>query len=189
MRYDGTGGFRHNLLHRTPGRDDVVKNKDRVIWIGSLVIILSFFLFTVLQYQTKLSNTEQKITSLCNDNTQLLQQHRDDAIQAAELKSEIEKLKLANNDQVTMLELQRKGFTGQLKDIVADLKMHSELIPYKGILGGAMGFYDDNNIYVLTNRWVFACFEDGHISGCMLLRYDINNGSISWKVINSYLDD
>jgi hypothetical protein len=39
-----------------------------------------------------------------------------------------------------------------LKDIVADLKTHSELIPYKGILGGTMGFYGDNDIHVLTNR-------------------------------------
>jgi len=165
-----------------------VKNKERIIWIGSLAIFSAFSLFIVLQYQTKLSNTEQKMISLSNDNTQLQQQHRDYATQVAELKGEIEKLKLVNYDKTMILELQRKGFSGQMKDIVADLKMHRELIPYKGILGGTMGFYGDNDIHVLTNRWVFAYFQDGHISGYMLLRYDINNGSISWKVIDSYLD-
>lgn len=166
-----------------------MKKKERIIWIGSLTIFLAFSLFVVLQYQTKLRNTEQKKISLSDYNTQLQQQHRDYTTQVAELKGEIENLKLANYDKTTMLELQRKGFTGQLKDIAADLKMHNVLIPYKGILGGTMGFYGDNDIHILTNRWVFANFQDGHISGYMLLRYDINNGSISWKVIDSYLDE
>ena len=158
-----------------------MKHKERIIWIGSLVIILAVSLFVILQYQTKLTNSEQKKMSL-------QQQNGDYVTQVAELKGEIEKLGLANYDKTTILELQRKGFTGQLKDIVEDLKMHTELIPYKGILGGTMGFYGDNDIHVLTNKWVFAYFQDGHISGYMLLRYDINNGSISWKVIDSYLD-
>jgi len=165
-----------------------VKNKERIIWIGSLGIILAVSLFVVLQYQTKLSNIEQKKTSLSDDNTKLQQENRDYATQVEGLKGDIEKLELANYDKTTILELKRKGFTGQLKDIVEDLKMHTELIPYKGILGGTMGFYGDNDIHVLTNRWVFAYFQDGHISGYMLLRYDINNGSIAWKVIDSYLD-
>ena len=165
-----------------------MKNKERIIWIASLVIILAVSLFVVLHYHTKLSNTEQKMTSLSNDNTKLQQQNGDYATQVVELKGEIEKFKLVNYDKATMLELERKGYTGQLKNIVADLKLHSELIPYEGIKGGTMGFYSDNDIHVLTNRWVFAYFEDGHISGYMLLRYDINNGSISWKVIDSYLN-
>ena len=166
-----------------------MKNKERIIWIASLVIIVTVSLFVVLQYQTKISNTEQKKTSLFDDNTKLQQENGDYATQVAGLKDEIEKLKLVNYDKATMLELERKGFTGQLKDIVADLKIHSELIPYKGVLGGTMGFYGDNDIHVLTNRWVFAYFQDGHISGYMVLRYDINNGSIAWKVIDSYLND
>lgn len=166
-----------------------MKIKERIIWIGLLVIILAFSLCFFLQFQSKLSKSELEKSNLSNDNTQLRQQHEDYASQLAELKGEIEKLKLANYDETTIRELQREGFTGQLKDIVADLKMHSELIPYKGVLGGTMGFYDENGIRVLTNRWVLANFQDGHISGCMLLRYDINDGSISWKVIDSYLNE
>ena len=168
-----------------------MKHKERIIWIGSLVIILAVSLFVVLQYQTKLSISEQKNTSLSSDNTKLQQKNGDYVTQVAGLKGEIEKrdkiIKLANYDETTMLELQRTGFTGQLKDIVSDLKTHSELIPYKGTLGGTMGFYGDNDIHVLTNRWVFAYFQDGHSLGYMLLRYDINKGTISWKVIDSYL--
>lgn len=164
-----------------------MENKERIIWFSSLVIILAASLFIIIQYQTKLSNTEQKRITLSKDNTLIQQKLGEYATQVAELKGEIEKVKLANYDNSTILELQREGFTGQLKDVIADLKLHTELIPYKGVLGGTMGFYGDNDIHVLTNRWVFAYFEDGHISGYMLLRYDINNGNISWKVIDSYL--
>jgi hypothetical protein len=169
-----------------------VKNKERILWIGSLVIILVVSLFVVLQYQSTLSNLEHKKTSLYNENTKLQQQNVDYASQVGELKSEIEKRNEIINsqhsfDEVTMSVLQVKGFTGQLKDIVSDLKTHSELIPYKGVLGGTMGFYGNNDIHVLTNSWVLAYFSDGHIEGYMLLRYEINNGSISWKVIDSYL--
>jgi len=165
-----------------------VKNKERILWISSMVIILAVSLIIIFQYQIKLSNAEEKKTSLFNDNSQLQQENEDCATQASGLRSELEKLELGNYDQTSMLKLQAKGYTGQLKDIVADLKMHSELIPYEGILGGTMGFYHNEDIHVLTDRWVFAYFDDGHISGYMLLSYDINNGTISWKVIDSHLD-
>ena len=116
----------------------------------------------------------------------------DNATTVVYLKGEIQKrdeiINIQHNfDEATMLALKDKGFTGQLKDIVSDLKTHIELIPYKGILGGTMGFYGDNDIRVLSNRWVFAYFEDGHSQGYILLKYDINNESIAWKVIDSYL--
>lgn len=169
-----------------------MKNKERVLWIGSLVIILAISIFVVLQYQSSLRNLEEKVTSLSNDNTKLQRQNGDYASQVGELEGEIEKrneiIKTQHSfDEVTMSALQVKGFNGQLKDIVSDLKTHSELIPYKGVLGGTMGFYGDNDIHVLTNSWVLAYFSDGHIGGYMLLRYGINNGSISWEVIDSYL--
>lgn len=74
------------------------------------------------------------------------------------------------------------------KDIINDLIKHPELIPYDGVLGGTMGFYDPEGIQVLSDRWVFAGFDDGHINGYMLLRYSSNDGKISWEVIDSYLD-
>ena len=169
-----------------------MRNKDRIIWIGSLVIVLAVSLFVILQYQSKLSHLEQKSINLINDNTDLKKQKVDNVTSVVYLKGEIQKRdKIINTqhnfDEATMVALKDKGFTGQLKDIVSDLKTHTELIPYKGILGGTMGFYGDNDIHVLTNRWVFAYFEDGHSSGYMLLKYDINNASITWKVIDSYL--
>ncbi|HHV64455.1 MAG TPA: DUF4362 domain-containing protein [Peptococcaceae bacterium] len=74
------------------------------------------------------------------------------------------------------------------KEIINDLMQHPELIPYEGVLGGTMGFYDPESILVLSDRWVFAGFDDGHINGYMLLSYRISDGKISWEVIDFYLD-
>jgi uncharacterized coiled-coil protein SlyX len=68
-----------------------------------------------------------------------------------------------------------------------DLKQRQDLIPYEGVLGGTMGFYDENQIRILNHRWVYAHFEDGHIGGEILLKYNISeDGNIKWEVIDSF---
>ena len=119
---------------------------------------------------------EQEFIRLSNDNEESNQQSEEFVSQAWD-------------DGVIMSILESEGYNGQLKDIVLDLMKHNELIPYDGVLGGTMKFYDENSIQVLTDRWVFANFEDGHMHGYMLLRYNINEGKISWEVIDSYLVD
>lgn len=91
------------------------------------------------------------------------------------------------NNPMIKLALAEQGFEGSVLDIVDDLIKHPELIPYEGVLGGKMGFYHKDEIYVLTDQWVCANFDDGHISGSLLLRYKINNGAISWDIIDSRL--
>lgn len=86
-------------------------------------------------------------------------------------------------------QLKEQGFSKLEEDLATDLMQHRELIPYKGVLGGTMGFYSQKDIHVLTSRWVLAAFEDGHIGGHMLLEYTVSpGGEIQWKVISSYLD-
>jgi hypothetical protein len=76
----------------------------------------------------------------------------------------------------------------QARIIANDLVAHPELIPYDGVLGGTMGFYSRDSVRVLSDRWVLASFEDGHRMGRMLLRYDVTDNGIVWKVIDSYLE-
>ena len=86
-------------------------------------------------------------------------------------------------------QLKKQGFLKLEEDLATDLMHHRELIPYKGVLGGTMGFYSQKDIHVLTSRWVLAAFEDGHVGGHMLLEYAVSpGGEIQWKVISSYLD-
>jgi hypothetical protein len=51
-----------------------------------------------------------------------------------------------------------------------------------------MNFYDDSKIWVLTKKWVLAYFEDGHIAGYLLLKYEVTeSGKINWKTLASYI--
>lgn len=77
---------------------------------------------------------------------------------------------------------------GLADKLAGDLIAHPELIPYDGVLGGTMGFYSRDSVRVLSDRWVLASFEDGHRMGRMLLRYDVTDNGIVWKVIDSYIE-
>jgi len=84
--------------------------------------------------------------------------------------------------------MKKKGLHDPVGEIIADLKQHRELIPYKGVLGGTMNFYDDSKIWVLTKKWVLAYFEDGHVAGYLLLEYEVTQGGkIIWKTVASYI--
>jgi len=84
--------------------------------------------------------------------------------------------------------MQKKGLKDPVDDIVSDLKQHGEIIPFKATMGGTMNFYDRSKIWILTNRWVLAYFEDGHNGGYLLLEYQIApGGKIIWKILASYL--
>ena len=86
-------------------------------------------------------------------------------------------------------QLEMQGISNPEEDLAADLMQHRELIPYKGVMGGTMGFYSPKDIHILSSRWVLASFEDGHIGGDMLLEYAVSPGrDIRWKVISAYLD-
>jgi hypothetical protein len=91
-------------------------------------------------------------------------------------------------DSWKIAQLKKQGLSEPLNDIITDLSKHMELIPFKGVLGGTMGFYDLENIIVTSNE-VFAPFDDGHIMGYMLLKYQVSSeGKISWKVLDAYLE-
>ena len=88
-----------------------------------------------------------------------------------------------------ILALRKQGLKNPVEDIKADLLSRPDLIPQKGVAGGTMGFHSAENIYVLSPRWVLASFEDGHITGKMLLEYSVQGpAKISWKVLSSYLE-
>jgi hypothetical protein len=83
--------------------------------------------------------------------------------------------------------LSRNGLENPILDLKNDLMAHPELIPYEGVLGGTMGFYSENRIWVLTERWAVAEFDDGHRMGYLFLDYSVENGAITWTVNSHYL--
>jgi hypothetical protein len=96
---------------------------------------------------------------------------------------------LRSKPGLTSLDVERlreKGLEDPVADIEASLQEEKDLIPYEGVMGGTMDFYE---IHVLTSRWVLAYFEDGHVGGYMLLEYDVSqSGDISWKFIRAHLN-
>jgi hypothetical protein len=87
-------------------------------------------------------------------------------------------------------DLKRAGLQDPVPMLVTDLERHPELIPYPGVLGGMMGFYDTTAIHVLDEQWVYAYFEDGHISGYGLFRYRVQpGGRIEWQRVAAHRDD
>lgn len=80
--------------------------------------------------------------------------------------------------------LQRKGLKNPEADLMNDLmRKQKTLLATKGTMGGTMAIQD---IRILNDRYALASFEDGHNSGNMLLRYTVNNGTITWTRLDSY---
>ncbi len=90
-------------------------------------------------------------------------------------------------DERQIKNLQEKGLDDPVKDLREDLMEDPDLITQEGVLGGTMGFYFSEGIHILNERWVLAYFEDGHVGGAMLLRYDVlPGGDIKWEVIDDW---
>jgi len=87
-------------------------------------------------------------------------------------------------------ELKREGLDNPHRQLRESLMAHRELIPFPGVHGGTMGFYDDKDIILLSSPYVFATFEDGHIGGSMLLEYTVAPGpQIVWKRLWAVRDE
>lgn len=166
--------------------------KERTIWIILLAIVLVCSTLVIWDCKSKLNSAEQRISNLEEEKNALAQMENDLSTQAEGMKSRLDELdkvikSLPRVDDAMIYQLRQSGFNGDVNEIVEDLMKHSELIPYEGVLGGRMGFYFKDKIYVLSDKWVLAYFEDGHINGYMLLGYKYNSGRFTWKVIDSYL--
>ncbi len=86
--------------------------------------------------------------------------------------------------------LKHAGLTDPVPQIVASLRAHPEIIPHAGVLGGTMGFYMEQEIYVLNAKTVFARFTDGHIEGSGFFEFKVQpDSSIVWRVLSSYTEE
>ena len=153
----------------------------RLFWLLSVLVLFLFsllLLFKVLQFHNQLEDFREKQHALSVKADSLLQALRE--------VPETEQLPTFLTS-VDIRRLKAKGLSDPVRDLRADLAGSPDLIPQKGVLGGTMHFYEDH-IYVLTDRWVLAYFDDGHIAGYAWLRYTVKpGGEIAWKVLDSYL--
>lgn len=148
--------------------------------LGFAVLFLFslFLLWKVLQFHNQMESFQEKQHALTVKADSLLKALRE----TPELKPSPTFL-----TSYDIRRLKERGLSHPIQDLQADLAGSPDLIPQEGVLGGTMHFYPDQ-IYVLTDRWVLAYFDDGHIAGYAWLRYTVQQGGeITWKVLNSYL--
>lgn len=153
--------------------------RQNYIWFGALVILFAVAVFMLI----RMIQLNSEISDYHRTNSLLVERVDSLVNQLGHLPPpKSQRLLLSAYD---IQQMKEKGLTNPVQDLITDLRMHPELIPYESVLGGEMRFFKDE-IYVLTSKWVLAYFEDGHIAGKILLEYSVDeNGAISWQVIQA----
>jgi hypothetical protein len=98
-------------------------------------------------------------------------------------------LELKLPDQPDWARYERLGLADPETNLKKDLMKRKDLIPWKGVMGGNMAIYNEDLIWFMAPNWCLAYFEDGHIGGYMLLEFKVQNGKISWNLIDAKLTD
>jgi len=165
------------------------KLKEHRICIFSLVLILIFSFFLIRHYNNRCNSFEKAIAGTEREVSKWKERENilDKEIECLKNKlseQQVAETLLPKSNEILIHEIRQSGFNGEIKDIITDLEKHTELIPDKAILGGTMKFGD---IHVISDRWVMAYIEDGHIDGYMLLCYKWDGKGFIWKVIDSYI--
>lgn len=99
------------------------------------------------------------------------------------------KFLMQNKQQVVQEELfwntdwlKSKGLKNPVEDLKKNLLEHSDEFLIVGFQ------FVPKTIYMLSDKWFFASFEDGNIAGYMILEYKVSDDAgISWKVVKSHM--
>ncbi|GHA33106.1 hypothetical protein GCM10007103_13210 [Salinimicrobium marinum] len=71
--------------------------------------------------------------------------------------------------------------------ISGSLREYPEMIPLDAVLGGTMEF---RHIKVLTDSWVLAHYDDGHIAGESIYSYELQeDGTLDFELVASHNQD
>ena len=152
------------------------------------VIIASLLIYLVFSFgdDDKIARLEERIVEMEEREASFIR--RNDSLSLLLQEIRIVKAIPPFLDKRQVEDLARKGLANPVEDLRSDLISDPDLIGASAVLGGQMGFYFRDGIHILNKRWVFAYFEDGHLAGAMLLRYDIDKeGRIIWEVIDEII--
>jgi hypothetical protein len=88
-----------------------------------------------------------------------------------------------------LAQLKKLGLEDPVSAIKADLTTQGELLPFQGVLGGKMAFYDKAGMVLLPGGYVYAPGDDGHYLVHALFRYGVEpGGKIHWKLLDAHKD-
>ena len=110
-------------------------NIDRLLWISLLILLVGLTLAQLRRSskcEDMLNNVQKQNSTLCAQIDSLT------SLRTIYRKLlEIE----TNLDSLQINQLKRKSLLNSADDAITNLSKHNELIPFKGVLGGTMGFY------------------------------------------------
>lgn len=114
----------------------------------------------------------------------------DESAQIIHLEHQLDSLQHLNldlQDKLLRLKIDSTKSAQSLKynvDFIKNaLKEQTSLIPKKAVLGGKMHF---GPMKVLGNNWIIAQYEDGHVQGVSIYRYELNEDSaFSFRLLDS----
>ena len=174
-------------------------NKERIGWVTLIVLI---FIVVAVFWPAEQANNQHDETIAQNDSINAVQNQEtntqtgyttQDVEEEAAMDTEAPSAQAGGEGnqgkgQLSQWEIQnfqQKNLEDPEEEIRQDLFNKPELIPIEGVLGGTMGFHSPENIELLNGQWALATYEDGHIMGQMLLKYEVsNNGEICWEVMD-----
>lgn len=167
--------------------------KTAIAWI-----LAAIFLFAALYFYWKKNEAESRLhiadTKLAETDQRLEQEQTTaDSLEEMVLPPDTMELvppvgtqfvdELGSLSESDIQKLRKKGLRNPESDLMNDLnRKQRQLIPTEGVVGGTMAIRDSR---ILNDRYAMAYYEDGHIGGFLILKYEVNNGSINWKVIDN----
>ena len=88
-----------------------------------------------------------------------------------------------------LAQLKKLGLQDPVPALKSDLSTKGELLPFPGVLGGTMSFYDKEGMVFLPGGYVYAPGDDGHYLVHAVLRYGVEpGGKIHWKLLDAHKD-
>jgi hypothetical protein len=88
-----------------------------------------------------------------------------------------------------LAQLKKLGLQDPVPALKSDLAANGELLPFPGVLGGTMSFYDKEGMVFLPGGYVYAPGDDGHYLVHAVLRYGVEpGGKIHWKLLDAHKD-
>ncbi|GAB6109145.1 hypothetical protein [Fusibacter bizertensis] len=188
--------------------------KEHTVALSAVVLVAIIVIFTLLYLNNSLKNNlsnrdedisklekqiienQTMIATLNAEKEKMIGQIAQNAVEydaeIADLKSKIsefenQKANAYQYPQYYTDYLIQNGFSTPAL-LMETLTNKDSIIPIKGVLGGTMHWVPENSI-LLTDKFVFASFEDGHVAGFALLQYSFEGqGEVNWKVIETYVD-
>ncbi|ALI98247.1 hypothetical protein [Rufibacter tibetensis] len=178
-----------------------MKNALLLLVIAFLLFLAIFFYWKQSQAESQLAMANEKINSLEQQVLRYTQPAPMDTLQPSqpqhqptpETPDRVEKVappesttfeeEIGTLTEEDVQRLKKKGLKNPEADLMNDLmRKQKSLLTTPGSVGGTMAIQD---VRILNDRHALAYFEDGHNGGYLLLRYAVNNGTITWTKLDT----